>query len=180
MPEIGKRLGPVKQKQISELTTAAIRGNVPYHENLRRRIDVLKEVPISEVRDIVNSVPLNEELMQFVVENSSRCRVVTANLDVWVASYLDRLGVRYYTSNAVEKDDRIVELRNILEKKDIASNYDNVVAVGDGHNDAGMLEVAEIGIACGLVHRPASSLFQVATHVTYSEKALCRMLRQLL
>ncbi len=180
LPEIGKKLGSIKSKQIAELTEMAIKGNVPYHENLRRRVEVLKEVPISEVKEIVKNIPLFEELALFVQTHSHRCRIVTANLDVWIEDFCSSLGVKTYMSSAIQKNDYIIQLKNVINKKEIASKYNNVVAIGDGHNDAGMMEVAKVGIACGLLHEPAESLFQVASHISYSEKSLCRILQLLL
>lgn len=187
LPEIGKMLGENKQREIAHLTQLAIQGVVPYHENLRNRIEVLKEVPCSEIREIVNNIPVYEEVINFLDQNKENCKIITANLDVWVLEFCSKFGLTVHTSHATELNDRIINVNSIslLDKSEVADYYkklnpNRLVAIGDGHNDAGMMELADISIASGLTHEPSHSLFQVASHIIYSEKTLCRMLRQLL
>ena len=54
------------------------------------------------------------------------------------------------------------------------------VAVGDGNNDAEMIEAAEVGVGFGGVRPIAPSVLECATHAVYSEKALVRLLNKLI
>lgn len=167
------------EEEIAELTQKTIAGAVPYHESLQHRVRLLSQAPNQLIQEVIRSVPLHEELYAFIREFRDYCYIVTANLDVWVKDYLNDLGLLSYTSIASVRGSHVLSLDVILDKRQIAINYPNCIAVGDGHNDTGMLEEAAVGIACGLVHEPAPSLFDVASHVVYQESTLCRLLRQL-
>ena len=53
------------------------------------------------------------------------------------------------------------------------------VAVGDGNNDAEMIEAAEIGIGYGGVHDIAPAVLASASHVIYQEDKLVEFLERL-
>ena len=53
------------------------------------------------------------------------------------------------------------------------------VAVGDGNNDAEMIEAAEVGIGYGGVRPVAPSVLECATHVVYQEDKLVDFLNKL-
>lgn len=178
LPEIAAEIG--MKEELGALTREAIAGRVPYHESLTRRVQLLGKTGNRRIREIIAEVPVQPGILEFMQENRDRCYIVTANLDIWVEDFCRNLGFRSFTSNATADGDHVASLDRILDKRIIARGFINAVAVGDGHNDAGMLEEAEVGIACGLVHDPAGSLLQVATHAAYDEATLCRLLRLLL
>jgi len=178
LPEIGRACG--LYKEIAALTRETIAGSIPFHESIRRRVDILKQVPISTVRKIVNSIPLNEPLLQFIREHRNRCVIITGNLDVWVKELCSRIVDRVFYSEAEADGDRLIGLRSILNKADAVKKIKGpIVVVGEGNNDVGMFEVAEVGIACGSLHEPASSVMERATHVIYNDATLCTFLKQL-
>ena len=54
------------------------------------------------------------------------------------------------------------------------------VAVGDGNNDAEMIEAAEIGIGYGGVREIAPSVLACASHAVYQEQKLVEFLERLI
>ena len=81
------------------------------------------------------------------------------------------------------KDDKVVEILKLLDKEAIVHAYqdqgEQVVFIGDGHNDLEAMQQADLAIACGLSNTPASSLLSVADRVFYDEKELVDYLEQL-
>jgi phosphoserine phosphatase len=74
-----------------------------------------------------------------------------------------------------------VGVASILNKGEAARRFGDRhrIAIGDGANDAPMVEASEIGIAwCG-VHPAADSLMEVADYAFADERTLCRFLRRL-
>ena len=55
-----------------------------------RRVEILSDIPVSEVNDIVSDIPLNSNIVEFIKENRERCYVVTGNLDVWISRLIEK------------------------------------------------------------------------------------------
>jgi len=179
LPEIGRACRI--EREMTELTRQAIAGIVPFKQSFERRVELLRSVPISDVQAIVDGLPLYEELVSFIQEHSDRCHIVTGNLDAWVGATCQRICPSLICSRAIANGDQLVGVSEILDKATVVSRLNSeVVAVGEGHADAGMLDAAQVGIAFGGTHQPARSVIEVCSHLIYEEKRLCRFLRQLL
>ena len=181
LPEIAKTIN--MEEKMRSITDKTMKGELPFDKSFSNRIEFLKEIPVSRVADIVANVPLNEKLVEFIRENSDRCYVVTGNLDVWIAGLMDKLGMKEHClcSKAIVENDQIISVDKIIDKAEAVKVFDKpFVAIGDGNNDAPMIEAAEIGIGFGGVREIAPAVLQCATHATYSEDKLCQFLKQLL
>ncbi|MCM3128279.1 HAD-IB family phosphatase [Paenibacillus provencensis] len=178
LPVIAREVG--LSKEISELTEKTIKGLIPFQQSFLYRVELLKHVPVSQVRDIVSRVALNQHVVDFIRDNDDKCSIVTGNLDVWVSELCKNIGVKYYSSKAFVQNDYICTVTKVLKKADVMNCINGrVVAIGEGNNDADMIKNAEIGIAFGGVHMPADSVLEYATHAIFKEESLCQFLRQL-
>ena len=86
LPTISKRLGIYER--MSELTESTMRGEIPFKQSFLQRVELLKDVPVSEVNEMVSRIQLNNHLVDFIQKNHDRCHIVTGNLDVWVQTVL--------------------------------------------------------------------------------------------
>ena len=179
LPRIAAHAGI--EPEMRALTEATVAGRAPFEESLRHRVGLLGRLPIAVVRDVCASARLNDDIVGFIRERPERCAIVTGNLDVWIRPLAERIGARLFCSTAAVQGDRVVGIARILRKVTVLDQVDGapVVAIGDGHNDAELLERAAVGVAFGGVHAPASSLLDVCTHAVYDSAHLCRFLRQL-
>lgn len=178
LPEIARAIGI--EDEMAALTRRTMQGSLPFESSLRRRVELLREVPVSEVRAIVAGIELDPHICAFIAEHRDRCTIVTGNLDVWIGDLVERLGVPVRCSSAAVRDDRIVALTHVLDKADVVGDFAGTLChVGDGANDVGLMEAAEFGVAYGGVHTPADALLSVATHAAYDPRTLCRLLRGL-
>lgn len=170
-------------REMAVLTGLTLSGQIDFRDSFRLRCAVLRSVPISRVQAIVAEVSLAPDVERFIRSRPDDCYLVTGNLDVWVAPVVARLGCRAFTSVAVREADALLDVDTVLCKSEpvegLRSAYDRVVAVGDSVNDIPMFEVADVGVAFGGVHDPASLLHDVADYVVYREDALCRLLSTL-
>jgi len=181
LPLIARELG--LREEIALLTDVTMRGLIPFESSFVLRVKLLASIPIPTVQAIVEGVRLQKRLLTFIHARRSDCYVITGNLDVWVDRLKESLGCRVFSSSADYHGDQLFGVKKILNKASVIeglrSQYDRIVVVGDGMNDAPMFEKADIKIAYGGVHTPVETLIDLATFVTYDERGLCNILSTL-
>lgn len=182
LPLIAKHF-KIKDK-IDALTTETIRGNIPFIESFIRRVYILGELPINEIADLLRNVKLYPQVVAFIKEHNDDCIIASGNLECWIYKLLNKIGCKYYCSDGIIDNNKVVKLTNILKKETIVKMYkdksETVVFIGDGNNDMEAMRLADISIASGLTHNPSNSILSTADYLVYSEEALCRQLNQLL
>lgn len=171
------------EKEIESLTQSAVRGDVPYIENFIHRVRILGGLPVSEIADLLQTVPLHKRIADFIRRHAEDCVVATTNLDVWIEKLTADLSCNVHCSHASIRDNQINKLESILKKDHLVKQLKNsgfkVVFIGDGHNDMEAMRLADISIASGLTHEPAKSILPFTRYLCYEEKALCRLLEHL-
>lgn len=178
LPALARKVGLLEQMQ--ELTEKTMRGEIPFKSSFLSRVDMLKSIPVSEVADIVAQTPLNESIVEFIRANKNICYIVTGNIDIWIEKLIDKIGLPFshcFCSTASCCDDRLTSVNSVVDKEMATKQFVSpVVAIGDGSNDAGMIQLAEVGIGFGGVRPVAYSLLCNATHAIYDQDKLCRFL----
>lgn len=181
LPTIAKKIGVYeKMKRLTERTMC---GEIPFKQSFLQRVELLKKVPVSKVQNIVSNIELNDILVEFIKHNKDRSYIVTGNLDVWIEGLINKLEMQknVFCSKALLNGDYIQDVFNIVDKNAVIKQMIlPFVAVGDGNNDAEMIEAAEIGIGYGGVRPIASSVLECATHIVYQEEKLVDFLNKLL
>lgn len=182
LPLIASHFGV--EEEISKLTQETIAGNIPFIDSFIKRVHILSHLPVSEINALLGRVRLYPVVLDFIHNNKERCVVATGNLNCWVAMLLERVGVESHTSSALVENDRIIKLTMILRKEDVVKSLkergETVVFIGEGNNDGEAMRLADVSIASALTHAPAESVRSVADYLVAEEKALCRLLNQLL
>lgn len=181
LPRIAKRFG--LEDDLSTLTSATVRGDVPFVESFIRRFQILSALPVEDVSDTLAKTPLNDQLLDFIKNFSASCAIATGNYIGWINNLVDSINCEVYASEAQSNAQGHLVLTKILKKEDVVRRYkdlgETVVYIGDGHNDAEAMRLADIGIACGVVHSPANSVLQVCDYAVYDSTALVNLLRQI-
>lgn len=165
-----------------ELTEKNMYQAIPFRRSFLDRVELLKELPVSEVSQRIAEIPLHEDLVRFLQDNKEHCYIVTGNLDVWIDGLVKRIGMEgnVFCSKGIVKNDRLVGVASVIDKNSTVEQFVGpFVAVGDGSNDAEMISKAGIGIGFGGVRPIAPSVLEVATHAFYNERALVRFLERL-
>lgn len=181
LPEISILIN--KEKEIREVTESTMKGEIPFEESFQRRVKILSQISVKKVNELVSEIPLNEEIVKFIVENRDRCYIVTGNLDIWISGLMNKLGImdHCFCSSAVNDHDTVGKITSIRNKLATALSFDRpIVVVGDGDNDSEMASVADIGIGFGGVRPIAPSLLNVISYAFYDEKKCAEFLRGLL
>lgn len=181
LPEIARAFG--MEDQINALTAQTIRGEIPFMEGFIRRVNLLGHLDVSEVAAVLERVEVNEVLVNFIKDNLTDCMIATGNFEGWIGPLCKKFPCETVSSQGEVDADGRVRLTKILKKEALVkahqANGEKVVFIGDSNNDAEAMRLADVSIACGIVHRPASSVLQVADYVVFDSSALIRLLRQI-
>lgn len=180
LPTIARGFGIYEEMRV--LTERTMRGELPFKQSFLQRVELLKSIPVRDVCGLVGEIQLNERLVEFIKRYQNRCYVVTGNLDVWIEGLIKKLGMEKNTfcSKALVENDYIQDVLSIVDKNAVISQMVlPFVAVGDGNNDAEMIEAAEVGIGYGGVREIAPSVLTCASHAVYQEEKLVEFLERL-
>lgn len=181
LPTISKKIN--RYDEMRDLTEKTMMGDLLFEESFVKRVEILKDIPVSEVAEIVSNIKINKEVAKFLKENRENCYIVTSNLNVWIEKLMEKLGMKdhYFCSKAKVVQDKIIQIDSILSKSDMVKKFEKsfVVAVGDGSNDRMMLQSANIGIGFGGVRDISPELMDVIDYAIYDEKKLYSFLNQI-
>lgn len=158
-------------------------GEIPFKSSFLKRVEILSVMNVSETRAMVAEIPLNENIAQFIRENRDRCYVVTGNLDIWINDLMRKLGLNdhVYCSRANYKNDKITQIVSVIDKELTAKQFvQPLVVIGDGDNDSGMAQVANISVGFGGIRDIAPSLIQNIDYAFYDDNRCADFLRTLL
>lgn len=183
LPLLARDLGLFEE--MLALTEATIKGVIPFERSFKLRTMILNAIPLSRVQEIVRQVALSPLIVDFMQSHRENTFIVTGNLDVWLKSLVEKIGVRTFCSLADYKEDKLIGVREILNKGKAveqlrAEGFEKIIAIGDGMGDVPMFEKADYTIAYGGVHAPIKTLIELSNVVVFTENSLCRMLNTLL
>lgn len=178
LPHLAKSIDLGDEMQL--LTTLTMQGTIPFEHSFRLRVKLLSEIPISTAQEMVSDLPLESSVLRFIQSHSCDSYIVTGNLDVWVSALAKRIGCQFFSSKANYAGDRLLGINSVMQKESavqqLRDRYEKIVAIGDGMNDAMMLQEADVAIAFGGFRSPVENLVRLADYVVYSGSGLCHVL----
>lgn len=155
-----------KKKEVSEITEAAMRGEIKdFSESLNRRVALLKGVPASSLeavlRERLELSPGAEQLIAFSKQHGWKTLLVSGGFTFFTDAMKARLGLDYTRSNTLEIVDGLltgrvlgtivdadVKRQTVLETCELLGcEPSRAMVVGDGSNDLKMMEVAGASVA---------------------------------
>lgn len=160
--EMARRAGV--HREVSRITQKAMRGDLDFAESLRQRVAMLKGLSLDDVMDIRNNMILSEgadELLTTLKWLGFKLGIVSGGFDIFADYLKDQFKLDFAYANQLDiKNGALtgklhgdivdaVQKARILNQLscDLAIPVDQVVAIGDGANDALMLTQAGLGIA---------------------------------
>ena len=151
--------------KVKAITESAMRGEIDFKESFRQRVELLKGLDASVMREIAETMPITEgaeRRMSVLKRYGYKIAILSGGL-TYFGQYLQRkFNIDYMYANELEIGEdgkltgryigdivdgkRKAELLKLIaqvEKVDLAQT----IAVGDGANDLPMLSIAGLGIA---------------------------------
>lgn len=181
LPEISKSIG--KEKDMRAITEATMKGIIPFKNSFISRVEMLADVSVEYIRKVVENIPLNKGVVEFIMENRDRCYVVTGNLDVWIIDLMKRIGMEdhFFCSKAVVRNDKIEKIISVLDKRKTVEQFvQPFVAIGDGDNDSEMAEISDVAIGFGGVRNIAPSLMENIDYAFIDDRKMKEFLQKFL
>ncbi len=151
-------------EQVSEITEAAMRGEIDFNESFKRRVALLEGLDESVLQGIAERLKMTEgaeQLMSQLKRTGYKTAILSGGFTYFAKFLQKRLGFDYIHANELDIQDGKVTgkvvgtvvngerkaelLREIAAKEGVT--LEQTIAVGDGANDLPMLSIAGLGIA---------------------------------
>ncbi|MDR7380894.1 phosphoserine phosphatase SerB [Promicromonospora iranensis] len=150
--------------EVAAVTERAMRGELDFAASLRERVATLAGVPVAaldKVRAAVELTPGARELVAACQARGWAFGLVSGGFAEIVEPIAQELGIELLRANRLEVADGVLTGRTVGPVIDRAAKattlrewaaaldipLEHTVAVGDGANDLGMIEIAGVGVA---------------------------------
>ena len=151
-------------EEVSAITERSMRGEMDFHRSLTARTSLLAGLPDTVFDDVRLEVTLSqgaEQLVKVLHSLGEKIAIVSGGFENVIAPILEGVGVDYFKANLLEIDagfltgriigpviDREAKARYLQAlARELEIPLSQTVAVGDGANDLGMMEIAGLSIA---------------------------------
>lgn len=150
--------------KVIEITEAAMRGEIDFNESFIQRVELLKGLDESVMKEIAENLPITEgaeRLFRTLKTYGYKTAILSGGFNYFGNYLKSKLDIDYVFANELEIEggkltgkhkgeivngEKKAELLKLLAfKEDI--HLEQVIAVGDGSNDLPMLKLAGLGIA---------------------------------
>lgn len=150
--------------EVAAVTERAMRGELDFAASLRERVATLAGVPVVALDKVRAAVELTPGARELVAECQARgwaFGLVSGGFAEIVEPIAQELGITLLRANRLEVADGVLTGRTVGPVIDRAAKaatlrewaaaldipLEHTVAVGDGANDLGMIEIAGVGVA---------------------------------
>ncbi|MEL6947102.1 MAG: phosphoserine phosphatase SerB [Pseudomonadota bacterium] len=150
---------------VSAITAKAMRGELDFEAALNERVGLLKGKPAGLIDTVLEQritlMPGGRELVATMKANGAYCALVSGGFTQFTSAVATKLGFDENRANTFSisnglfdgtvqrpvlgREAKVDALRDICNRRN--QNPDDVIAVGDGANDLGMLGEAGSGVA---------------------------------
>ena len=170
--------------RVKEITARAMNGELDFEGALTERVGLLKGLPDSVIREVIETrisfMPGGHDLLATMKANGAYCALVSGGFTAFTGHVAKTLGFDENRANTLlvsnghltgdvarpilGREAKVQALLEISDRLGIA--HGDVMAVGDGANDLGMLGLAGAGVA---LHAKPSVAAQCDIRINYGD-----------
>ncbi|MCB1783715.1 MAG: phosphoserine phosphatase SerB [Alphaproteobacteria bacterium] len=161
--------------EIAAITAQAMEGKLDFHEALKKRVGLLKDLPASALEETLEQTTLNpgaEIFVQTMRAQGATCVLVSGGFTFFTSEIANRAGFEFHHGNILGIEDgkltgtvkepildKFAKV-NFLESymQDLGLETDDALTIGDGANDIPMLKMAGLGIGYRPKHAVAEEI----------------------
>jgi phosphoserine phosphatase len=161
--ELGKRAG--LGDEIAAITTRAMRGELDFEDAVRERVGLMAGLAASEIKSVIKNdltyTPGGRTLVQTMRTNGAFTSLVSGGFTQFTKHVAEVCGFHENRANELLIEDNALlgavaepilgREAKVQALKEYCARFklspDDVIAVGDGANDLGMLSIAGMGVA---------------------------------
>lgn len=170
--------------RVKDITARAMNGELDFDAALRERVGLLKGLPVSIIDKVLSEritlMPGGPELLGTMKANGGYAALVSGGFTAFTGAVANQLGFDENRANTLIAKDGVltgevgvpilgkqakVDALNEITKR-IGLAPDDVMAVGDGANDLGMLHKAGVGVA---LHAKPIVAAEVSTRINFGD-----------
>lgn len=152
----------IKDK-IATITERAMRGELDFHDALRERVGLIKDLPIDALKRTLDDTIISdgaESTLKTLNKHNVFCALVSGGFTYFTGAIAAQLGFNAHHGNVLniendkltgnvqepilDKESKLSFLKLYCEEHNL--DLDDTITIGDGANDLPMLEAAGIGI----------------------------------
>ena len=180
-----------KREEVAEVTERAMRGELDFEQSLRQRVLTLKGLPASVLDEVALELSPTKgakDLIDAIHDRGGLAAAVSGGFIQLLAPVKEKLGFDFERANTLEVVDgkltgqvvgkvidRAAKAEALLQwSKQFGLSPSQTIAVGDGANDLGMMEVAGLSVAfC------AKPVVQQKAKIALNERDLSQLIQLL-
>ena len=150
--------------QVIAITEKSMRGEIDFRTSLTERVALLKGLHVSVVQEVRSEISLSvgaQQMVDSLQAAGHQVGVISGGFENVIAPILENAGVNYFRANTLEVKnelltgktigpivDRVAKAEYLKElAAELSIPLERTVAIGDGANDLGMMEIAGLSIA---------------------------------
>lgn len=153
-----------KREEVAEVTERAMRGELDFADSLRERVATLRGLPISVLDDTYQRIRITrgaQALIEAIHSRGGKVAAVSGGFSQLLNPLAARLDLDFSKANDLEIENGLLTGKvsgEIVDREAKASSLQKwalelglglqqTIAVGDGANDLGMMEIAGLSVA---------------------------------
>ena len=153
-----------KRAEVAEVTERAMRGELDFADSLRERVSTLAGLPVSVIDDTYARIRITrgaQALIEHIHAQGGKVAAVSGGFSQLLEPLAAKLGLDFWRANDLEIANGLLTgnvCGAIVDREakaaslqtwaaELGLGLDKTIAVGDGANDLGMMEIAGLSVA---------------------------------